>query len=197
MMRKRILSMILCTAMVFTSVVSPIAVQAKEGTKKASELYKFNTIYENGTQQSLKRYNADNPTENEEGGMASYEMSQDVGSKNYMLISLTTNVNLVGHIYYEKTDDSNTSHSEKFYIEAGTEEFTTFLDAYRKGAAATYNKTIKKITLQNVDDTKEGKVTLHSVGFSDRECDTEAELFIDDGTLKIHPTTNLMNYFQV
>ena len=169
MRKKRIFSMILCVAMLFTSIASPLAARAEDSTNtitnKAGETFTFDTIYTNGEQKTLTKYNADAPAENETGGMASYDINQGVGSKNYMLIRLTTDVNLVGYIYYTNTSDDSVSHKEKFFIEDGTEEFTTFLDAYRDQALGAYEKTITTITLQNVDDTKNGTVTLHSVGF--------------------------------
>lgn len=142
----------------------------------------FETIYEDGIQKDLKQYNASNPEEN---GLISYSIKTNVGNKNYMRIVLETDVDLVGYIQYSNTTDPSKSHKEKFFIEAGSKEFTTFLDAFRSGAFATYEKTIEKITLQNVDSTKAGKVTVKSVDFSDRTYDPSVTMYIDDGTLRV------------
>lgn len=148
----------------------------------AVEPIAFETVYTDGSAKSLLRYNASVPEEN---GVVSYEINRGIGNKNYMRITLETDVNLVGYIYYTNAQNATQSHKEKFFIEAGSTEFTTFLDAFRRGAFAPYEKTIEKITLQNVDDTKSGTVTLKSVDFSDRTYDPDVTMYIDDGVLRV------------
>lgn len=143
--------------------------------------YTFNTIYSSGDIVTLDKYNPLIPQAN---GCHEYIVNKDVGNKNYFRISLTTNVNLVGYIYYHDSTNPETKDSEKFYIEKEDTEFTMFLDAYRIGAFATYPKFIEKVTLQNVSDTEVGSVCLKSLGFSDRSMDGKAELFINNDTIR-------------
>lgn len=149
---------------------------------KGTESYTFETIFTNETAQELAQYDASEPTGN---GEATYEILKNVGDKNYMRICLDTDVNLVGYITYSNMDNPQENNKEKFYIEAGEEEFTMFLDAYRTGAFGAYQKTIESISLQNVDETKAGTVTLKRVDFSDRSYDPDEMMYIDDGTLKV------------
>lgn len=142
--------------------------------KKEKVEYKFETIFSDNTAKTLGQ--------NEE---VTYEVDASVGNKNYMRISLETDVNLVGYITYTNTQDSSESNKEKFYIEAGAKEFTTFLDAYREGAFGAYEKRIQSVSLQNVDETKSGNVTLKSIDFSDRSYDPDEMMYIDDGTLRV------------
>lgn len=162
--------------------LSSVSGCGKEEEKKETVSYKFETIYTDNTTKTLEQYDADNPTKN---GEVSYQVEASVGNKNYMRICLDTDVNLVGYITYTNTQNSEESNKEKFYIEAGTEEFTTFLDAYRDGAFGTYEKTIQSVSLQNVDTTKAGTVTLKSIDFSDRTYDPDEMMYIDDGTLRV------------
>lgn len=155
--------------------------EKKDGGQE-KESYTFETIFTDETTQELAQYNPSEPTGN---GEATYEILKNVGDKNYMRICLDTDVNLVGYITYSNMDDPKESNKEKFYIEAGEEEFTMFLDAYRTGAFGAYQKTIESISLQNVDETKDGTVTLKSVDFSDRSYEPDKMMYIDDGTLKV------------
>lgn len=144
--------------------------------------FNFETIFKDGTEKTLMQYDPDVPEKN---GKISYAINADIGNKNYMRICIDTDVDLVGNIYYTNKDDPSQSNQEKFFIESGTTEFTTFLDAYRSGAFAQYEKTVDKITLQSVDRTRAGTVTLKSVDFSDRSFDPDVTMFIDDGTLRV------------
>ncbi len=161
---------------------------AAQTSEEETPVYDFETIFTDNHEKTLEVYDPSEPTKN---GVISYDILQNVGEKNYMKISLSTNVNLVGHITYTKEDDSSTSNDEKFFIEANQEEFVTFLDAYRLGAFGAYRKTIRKITLQNVDSTKKGNVTLKSVAFSSRKYSPDEELFLDDGTTKVGTSLGL------
>lgn len=148
----------------------------------------FETVYENDTEETLRCYIPSDPSEN---GEATYTIHAQVGAKNYMRICLETDVDLVGNIFYTNTADSEQCHQEKFFIQAGETTFTTFLDAYRAGAFASYEKTVEKITLQSVDSTKEGKVRLKSVDFSDRSYDPDMALYIDNGEMRVGTTLGM------
>ena len=111
-------------------------------------------------------------------------IQKEIGDKNYLFIILTTNVNLVGYIYYENSQNNEQKNAEKFFIEKGTKEFTSFLDAFRDGAYGAFEKTVTKITLQNVDKTV-GRFTLDVVGVSNRAYDVDTELYIQDEYLKM------------
>lgn len=154
----------------------------KETEPSTPTAHDFKTVYTNDAVKALNQYNAKVPDEN---GKISYDINVSVGAKNYMRICIDTDVNLVGYIYYSNIADPGQSNQEKFFIEAGSTEFVTFLDAYRNGAIAPYEKYITKITLQNVDDTKDGTVLLKSVDFSDRKFDPDEMMYIDDGTLRV------------
>lgn len=142
------------------------------------EEYKFMTVFTDGKQQTLKQYN---PLVPEENGKVVYDVYSNIGNKNYLKMELETDVNLVGYIHYFSNDNASITNSEKFYVEAGSREFVTFLDAFREGAYGAFSKTISTITFQNVDDTKEGTFTLKSIGANDREIVTKEELRITDG----------------
>lgn len=142
------------------------------------EAYKFMTVFTDGKQQTLKQYNPLVPAEN---GSVVYDVYSNIGNNNYLKMELETDVNLVGYINYFSNNDSKVTHSEKFYVEAGSSEFVTFLDAFRDGAYGAFAKTISTISFQNVDDTKEGTFTLKSVGVNDRAIVTKEDLFITDG----------------
>ena len=111
-------------------------------------------------------------------------LDKDIEDKNYFFMNLQTNVNLVGHIHYENNGQHEKTNTEKFFIEAGSEEFTCFLDAFRLGARGIFDKIVTKITLQNVS-TKAGNVLLESAGVTDRTYDRNQEIYIQDGHLKM------------
>lgn len=140
--------------------------------------YDFTTVYTDGEEQTLKVYNPDVPDEN---GKVVYDIYSNIGNKNYLKLELATDVDLVGYIHYRSNVDSSVTHAEKFFVEANSTEFVTFLDAFREGAYGAFEKTLTTISFQNVDATKEGKFTLKSAGISDREIVTKEELYISDG----------------
>ena len=143
------------------------------------EEYAFTTIFVDGLQKTLKKYNKEEPTAN---GYAEYSIFSNIKGKNYLKISVETDVDLVGYIHYENNDDRSQTNSEKFFISAGSTEFCTFLDAFRVGAQGAFNKTITSITFQNVDETKEGTFTFRSLGVSDRTLNTVDEWYVSDGS---------------
>ncbi len=170
---KKMISLVAAFSSVLFCLTSVGGCGKKEEKKKKAE-YKFETVFSDNTTKTLGQ--------NEE---VTYEVDASVGNKNYMRISLETDVNLVGYITYANTQDSSESNKEKFYIEAGVKEFTTFLDAYREGAFGAYEKRIQNVSLQNVDETKSGNVTLKNIDFSDRSYDPDEMMYIDDGTLRV------------
>jgi len=141
--------------------------------------YDFETVYTNGETKMLKQYNKDVPAEN---GNVTYDVYSNIGSKNYLKMELETDVNLVGYIHYYNNADKAQTHAEKFYVEAGSTEFITFLDAFRNGAQGAYEKTITTVSFQNVDADKEGTFTLKSIGINDRSIDTDEYMYVSDGS---------------
>ncbi|MBQ8405012.1 MAG: hypothetical protein IJX09_00015 [Clostridia bacterium] len=111
-------------------------------------------------------------------------IQKEIGDKNYLFMELTTDVNLVGYIYYENSQNSAQKNAEKIFIEKGAKEFTSFLDAFRVGAYGAFDKTITKLTLQNVDKGM-GQVTLNAVGVSNRTYEADTALYIQDEHLKM------------
>ena len=111
-------------------------------------------------------------------------VNADIGDKSYLWLDLETDVNLVGHIYYENSEDATQTNVEKFFVEKGAEDFMTFLDSYRIGAFGAFKKKLVKITLENVDGVT-GEVEVDKVGISDRTYDKTQELYIEDGYLKM------------
>lgn len=111
-------------------------------------------------------------------------VQKEIGDKNYLFIELKTDVNLVGYIHYENSKNSLEKNAEKFFIESGVNEFAIFLDAFRIGAYGAFDKTVTKISLQNVS-AKAGQVTLDAVGVSNRSYDVDTELYIRDEHLKM------------
>lgn len=140
--------------------------------------YKFNTVYTNSKEVTLPVYNAEDPSATD---FASYDVYSNIKDVNYIRLNLETDVNLVGYINYRNSKDASQKHSEKFYVKAGSTEFTTFLDAFRIGAFGDFEKIITTITFQNVDDTKEGHLNFKSLGISDRTYDLKEQLRITDG----------------
>ena len=156
----------------------------KETTEKTEDLgytaesYDFTTVFIDGARKSMEMYDDYAPNENE---TVVYDIYSNIGNKNYLKMDLETDVNLVGYINYYNNDDPTHTHSEKFYVEEGATQFTTFLDAFRDGAYGAFDKTITTITFKSVDSTKNGNFTFKALGASDRRIETREELFISDG----------------
>lgn len=193
--KKRICSFLTTILLLLTCVFSAVGCGSQSGGSNESNgsdssqpSYEFQTIFTDNTENTSAKYNPASPEEN---GEISYDIVKSVGEKNFMRIRLDTDVNLIGYVHYTNAEDSDVNNAEKFYIEAGSTEFTTFLDAYRKGAFAAYKKVIQKITLKNVDSTKAGKITLKSVDFSDRSYDPNQMMYIDDGMLRVGTSPGL------
>ena len=143
-----------------------------------AESYDFTTVFIDGDRKNMRAYNDDVPEEN---GSVVYDVYSNLGNKNYLKMELETDVNLVGYIHYYSNKDASVTNTEKFFVEAGSTEFITFLDAFRVGAYGAFEKTLATVSFKSVDSTKEGSFTLKSIGISDRNLDTNEDLRISDG----------------
>lgn len=112
------------------------------------------------------------------------ELNATVGAFNYFTMELGGDISVVGYIHYTDLANEGKTHKEKFFIEAGAEKFSMFLDAFRIGAFGAFEKRIDKITLQNVSD-KKGSIRVDGAAISDRTYDTKEMLFIDNGSMKV------------
>ena len=151
----------------------------EEGPNYTLDSYDFTTVFTDGASKTLRRYNPEVPSEN---GSAVYDVYSNIGNKNYLKLDLTTDVDLVGYINYYNNADKSVTHSEKFFVEANSTQFITFLDAFRAGAYGAFEKTITTISFQNVDATKEGKLTFVSAGICDRKIVTDEYMYVSDGS---------------
>ena len=144
--------------------------------------YSFATVFVDGTEKLLEQYAE---TTTHEDGAVEYNISSNIGNKNYLKFTIETDVDLVGFINYYNVEDPSQTNSEKFFIKANSTEFTTFLDAFRVGAQGAYKKVITTISFQGVDDTKEGHFKFISLGISDRTINTREEWRISNGDMVI------------
>ena len=102
----------------------------KENTGKTEDLgytaesYDFTTVFLDGARKSMEMYDDYAPNDNE---TIVYDVYSNIGNKNYLKMDLETDVNVVGYINYYNNDDPTQTHSEKFYVEEGATQFTTFL----------------------------------------------------------------------
>lgn len=173
MFKKTAICLALCT--IFSTAFFTACGEEEHSSSSSSNRVEdgFETLYTEKTARNLSV-----------GGTASFPINKDVGDKNYLKIEISTDVNLVGYIRYEENTGSGKTNEEKIYIEAGAKEFTSFLDAFRRGAFGDFDKKITEITLQNVSDTP-GEIKLSAVKISGRVFDPDETLFIDDGALKV------------
>ena len=167
MMRRKL------AAIVLSGLLSLLTLSACGGENTSTGNKKLQVLYNEPTAYSLQI-----------GESVEIPLQAEVGDKNYFSINLQTDVHLVGYIHYENSKNSAQTNEEKIFIEAGAKEFAAFLDAFRVGAQGAYDKTITKLTLQNVGQ-KAGNVEVKSVGISSRSYDRNAELYIEDGKLKV------------
>ena len=151
----------------------------EEGPNYTLDSYDFTTVFTDGATKTLRRYELNEPDKN---GKVVYDVYSNIGNKNYLKLDLTTDVDLVGYIHYRNNADKSQTHSEKFFVEAGSTEFITFLDAFRAGAYGAFEKTITTISFQNVDATKEGQLTFNAVGVCDRKIETNEYMYVSDGS---------------
>ena len=146
------------------------------------ESYDFTTVFTDGDEKKLQQYTANVLPSDEAYKAVSYDVYSNIGNNNYIKMELSTDVDLVGYIHYYNNADKTQTHSEKFFIEAGSTEFVTFLDAFREGAYGAYEKTITTVTFQNVDTEKEGVFTFQSLGINDRTIDSHEYMYVSDGS---------------
>ena len=145
--------------------------------------YDFTTVFTDGEEKTLPQYdNTKVVTSADDNWDVQYDVYSNIGNNNYLKLELTTDVDVVGYIHYYNNADKSQAHAEKFFVEAGSTEFVTFLDAFRAGANGAYEKTITKITFKNVDTTKVGIFTFKSLGINDRAIDTNEYMYISDGS---------------
>ncbi len=142
--------------------------------------YEFSTVFTDGKQKTLQKYAE---TTEHKDGCVSYDVFANVQDKSYLKFDIETDVNLVGYINYYNVDKPAETNSEKFFIKAGSKEFTTFLDSFRVGAKGAFKKVISTITFQSVDDTKEGNFKFKSLGVSDRKIVTKEDWRISNGDM--------------
>ena len=152
---------------------------AEESTPKYTlDTYEFKQIASDGNTVTLNQYEENNPTAN---GFVEYSIFKQIKDKNYVKLDVETDVDLVGWIYYYNTAKPEETNAEKFFVEAGSTEFKMFLDGFRVGARGAFDKTLTKITFQNVDSTKVGTFTFKSLSVSDRSFDTNEDWRISNG----------------
>ncbi len=145
--------------------------------------YDFTTVFTDGDEKSLPQYdNTKVITSDDENYDVSYDVYSNIGNNNYLKLELSTDVDVVGYIHYQNNADKSQKHAERFFVEAGSTEFVTFLDAFRDGANGAYEKTITKITFKNVDATKAGVFKFKSLGINDRSINTKEYMYISDGS---------------
>ena len=146
------------------------------------EHYDFTTVFVDGSEKLLEQYAE---TISHEDGCVTYDVSANIGNKNYLKFDIETDVDLVGFINYYNVEDPSQTNSEKFFIKANSTEFTTFLDAFRVGAQGAYKKIITTISFQGVDDTKEGHFKFNSLGVCDRTIANREDWHITNGDMVI------------
>lgn len=118
-----------------------------------------------------------------------YEVNEDISGKDYVKLSLKTDVQLVGQFIYENVKDASEKAEEDFFIEASdgekTVEFTQFLDRFRENGIGQYDKILKGIRLTNKSG-KTGEVTLCSFSVSDRKIpEFEREIYLEKDEMKL------------
>ena len=162
---------------------SSVETPQEETPNYTLDSYEFTTVFTDGDEKTLPQYdNTKIAPSVEENWDVKYDVYSNIGNNNYIKMELSTDVDVVGYIHYYNNADKSQSHAEKFFVEAGSKEFVTFLDAFRAGANGAYEKTITKITFKNVDATKEGHLTFKSLGINDRAIETNEYMYISDGS---------------
>ncbi len=124
------------------------------------------------------------PTKLPSGEEIEISIGKEVEDNNFLTVTLATDCNLLGYIYYANSANPEKTHKEKIYIEAGDTNFSIFLDAFRVGAFGAFEKTIEKITLRNVSQTM-GHVKISRVDIGDRTYDNKEMLYTQNDYLKI------------
>lgn len=117
---------------------------------------------------------------------SSYEVSPNynANSENYLKLLYSTNQNIRGEIIYHNNNSTSTKNTETFFLEKDTDEFKTFLDAFRNSAVAKYSKTIEKIRFTNVGKTT-ATFTLKHVFMNTNSFTRSDNYFIQDNMIKV------------
>lgn len=121
------------------------------------------------------------------GETVSYPINQDISGKEYIRLTLESEVNLHGVYVYANADNSAQVVEEEFFIESATGEieFKQFFDAFRKNGIGQFDKILKEIKLTNVDNSA-GVITFQEAAVSNRAFPKEAMmLFLQKDELKI------------
>lgn len=140
--------------------------------------YGFESVYSSTEEKAL----ADNES-------AVFTVNEDISGKNYIRLTLKTNVQLFGQYTYANADDPSEVAVEDFFIEASDGvkevEFKQFLDTYRPNAIGKFDKILQSITLTNKGGA-DGKCALLDVSVSDREFPTDAMMvYLEKDSMKI------------
>ncbi len=117
------------------------------------------------------------------------DVNKDITGKNYIKVSVKTDVHLYGEFVYANVNNETQVVTEEFFIEASdgatVVEFKQFLDSYRANAKGKFDKILKKVTLTNKSET-EGNVTVTDISVSGREIPAfEQELYVEKGAIKV------------
>ena len=114
-------------------------------------------------------------------------LNKDISGKEYIKITLNSNVNLLGEYKYSDISNPSKVVTEPFYIEPSSEEieFKQFFDAFRPNAIGAFDKKLISITFQNLDD-KIANVHIKDVSVKDRVIpDFEKEIYLEKDGLKV------------
>ncbi len=121
------------------------------------------------------------------GESSEISVNTDIADKNYIELDIKSDGKIIGTFEYSDVNDPAKKNAEEFFIEPseGTTEFRQFLDAFREGSRATYNKKFEKITFKNLED-KECKFEIIRLSVSDRKLPTkDTEIYIGSGDIKL------------
>ncbi len=118
-----------------------------------------------------------------------YTIDKDISGKNYIKLTLKTDVQLLGEYEYANAENPSQVAKEEFFIEASDGEtevvFKQFLDSFRANAVGRFDKILKSITLTNKSGVA-GNVTMLDVSVSDREFpEKEMMVYLENGEMKI------------
>ena len=115
------------------------------------------------------------------------EINKDIRGKEYIKITLESNVDLLGEYKYSDVANPDKVVTELFYVEpSATEiEFKQFFDAFRPNAIGAFDKKLISITLKNLDD-KIANVNVKDISVKKREIPAfEKEIYLGKDGLKV------------
>ena len=115
----------------------------------------------------------------------SFDINKDISGKDYVSMSLETDVPLLGKYVYSNVDNPSEVVEEEFFIEAGMTEFSQFLDSFRLNAHGNFKKKMQKITFTNKASVA-GDVQIKKVDVSDREFpEYEREVYVEKDSIRV------------